>query len=123
MGGLRYFGGAVGFGFAAVWIMASLAAAVVCLVAAVAGYGALVVAERAGARLAARARSGRAATTAQPAQPKPAPAVEDLPSWADALNSDLGHVYEPAGTTSPLSAEAAYGWPIEDTVVASEALH
>jgi hypothetical protein len=50
--------------------------------------------------------------------------MEDLPLWADALNSDLGHVYEPSATTSPLAREAEYGWPLtDDTVVASEPLH
>ena len=47
-----------------------------------------------------------------------------MPSWAEALNSDLGHVYEPSATTSPLAREAEYGWPlIDDTVIASEPLH
>ena len=100
MGGFRYFGGAVAFGFAAVWIMASLTAALVCLLSAVVGYGVAFVAER-----------------------RRAPSVEKSTHWADALNSDLGHIYEPAATTSPLSAEAAYGWPLDDTVATSERFH
>jgi hypothetical protein len=31
--------------------------------------------------------------------------------WAEALNSDLGHIYEPSATTSPFSPGAEYGWP------------
>ena len=33
------------------------------------------------------------------------------------LNVDLGHVYEPSDdASSPLSAEADYGWPVEQPV-------
>ena len=110
MGGFRYFGGAVAFGFAAVWIMASLTAALVCLLSAVVGYGAALAAER---------RRAKNTSSVQ----RLAPRVGELPHWADALNSDLGHIYEPAATTSPLSAEAAYGWPLDDTVATSERFH
>lgn len=120
-GGFRYFVGAVAFGFAAVWIMATLAGALVCLSSAVVGYGVVLVAERTRARRAARA-SNRGVFTPS-ALPAPSPHVDDLASWADALHSDLGHVYEPAAATSPLAREAIYGWPlIDDTVIASEAL-
>jgi hypothetical protein len=120
-GGFRYFVGAVAFGFAAVWIMATLAGALVCLSSAVVGYGVVLVAERARAKRATRASSrGVSTPSALPAQ---SPYVDDLASWADALHSDLGHVYEPAAATSPLAREAIYGWPlIDDTVIASEAL-
>lgn len=110
MGGFRYFGGAVAFGFAAVWIMASLAAALVCLSAAVVGYG-----------LAFAVEHGRAKRTLP--KPRRAPQVEEWPQWAEALNSDLGHIYEPAATTSPLSAETAYGWPVDAAAATSETLH
>jgi hypothetical protein len=121
---LRNFGGAVAFGFAAVWIMASLAAAVVCLLAAVAAYGTVALAERVRAKLAARRRRPAISSPTQLALPGKPAQMEDLPLWADALNSDLGHVYEPAATTSPLAREAEYGWPLEDTVViTSEPLH
>lgn len=111
--GLRYFGGGLAFGLAAVWIMASLAAALVCLSATVVGYGVGFVVERR------RARTARASTLSAPRR---APEFEGLPQWAEALNSDLGHVYEPAAATSPLSAEAAYGWPVDDTAIQSETL-
>jgi hypothetical protein len=107
-GGLRYFVGAVAFGFAAVWIMATLAGALVCLAAAVAGYGAIVVADRARAKRAASAAATGIATPTKVAQPSPFPDLEDFPLTPEALNSDLGYVYEPARPTAELSRE--YGW-------------
>jgi hypothetical protein len=118
-GGLRYFGGLVAFGFAAMWIMASLAAAVVCLLAAVVGYSAISVVERLRARHVTRARR-RIATASSPSTRK---AEVLLPQWADALNRDLGHIYEPGAATSALSREAEYGWPsVDDTVITSVTL-
>jgi hypothetical protein len=114
-GGLRYFGGLVAFGFAAMWIMASLAAAIVCLLAALVGCGAMLVVERLRARHVKRA--GRRIATAN-ARPSGKPGVL-LPQWADALNSDLGHIYEPSAATAALSREAEYGWPSDDTVITS----
>lgn len=109
-GGFRYFVGAVAFGFAAVWIMATLAGALVCLLAALVGYGVVLVAERARAKRATRASSLGVSSTG------------DLSLWADALHSDLGHIYEPAMTPAPLR-DAEYGWPvIDETAVANEAL-
>lgn len=123
-GGLRYFGGAVAFGFAALWIMASLAAALVCLLAALVGYGVGFAADRRRARSVARAARPGISTSSSVSAQSRKPEVGELPQWAEALNSDLGHIYEPAATTSPLSAEAAYGWPLEDdNAVASETLH
>jgi hypothetical protein len=101
VGGLRYIGGAAAFGFAAVWIMATLAAALVCLAAGVVGYCAGMAVER--------IRAERARPSSSPGIPI---ARDDLPLWADALNSDLGHVYDPAAATSALSREAKYGWPL-----------
>jgi hypothetical protein len=116
---LRYFGGLVAFGFAAMWIMASLAAAVVCLLSAVLGSGAILVAERLRARQVSRARRKIATASAAPSGK---PEVL-LPQWADVLNSDLGHIYEPSATTSALSREAEYGWPaVDDTVITSGTL-
>lgn len=117
-GWLRCLGGAVGFGFAAVWITASLTAALVCVLAAAVGYAGVAVAGRARAKLVARRSSP--STLATPTRP---PQVEDLPSWADALNSDLGHIYQPAAT-APLTREAEYGWPLtDDAPTPSETLH
>jgi hypothetical protein len=117
---LRYFGGAVAFGFAAMWIMASLAAALVCLSALLVGYCVVFVAQRTWAEL---VRSSRAGTSAARSTGKPA--AEGLPLWAHALNSDLGHVYEPSATNSALAREVEYGWPLVDdtAVTASEPLH
>lgn len=78
---------AVRFGFAAVWIMWSLPAALICLLSAAAGYGAVVVAERVRAKLAARANT-------RPASSNPGA----LSQQADELNRDLGHIYEPPHT-------------------------
>lgn len=115
MGGrFRYFSGAVAFGFAAVWIMATLAAAVVCLLSAAAGYAAVVAAERVRARRAARG-SG---PSSRP------PALEDFPLTPDVLNSDLGYVYEPSAAVSALTRAAEYGWALDDDAAASsETLH
>ena len=123
MSGLRCFVGAVAFGFAAMWITASLAAALVCLAAAVVAYGVVVVAERTRARLARRTKRAGAARSSVALTP-PTVKPEDLPSWADAINTDLGHIYEPAATTSPLARDVEYGWPlVDDTVVGREPLH
>jgi hypothetical protein len=88
--GLRYFGGAVAFGFAAVWITWSLAAALVCLLSAAAGYGAVFVAQCARGKLAAAASS--------PTPASRTPEAEDL-----SLQADLPPRVPPA-TTRPLQA-------------------
>jgi hypothetical protein len=120
---LRYFVGAVAFGFAAVWILASLEAAIVCGLSAVIGYGAVAAVERMRVRRATRAVSPGLSTASRPALPSRAPEVDELPLWADALRSDLGHVFEPTATTSPLAREAEYGWPLTDDIAVSETLH
>ena len=81
---LRYLGGAVGFGFGAVWMTAGIGAAIACLLLAALGYGVVFVAERAQAN---------AITPAE-----------------DALVPD--------DATSPLAAEAEYGWPLSHDAVA-----
>jgi hypothetical protein len=117
--GLRYFGGAVAFGFAAVWIMQSLAAALVCLLAAAAGYAAVLVAERTRARLTARVGSPGIATP-NTTLPRRTLELEDLSRQADELNHDLGHVYEP-GAPPPPSHREAVGPPLnDDTATPSE---
>ena len=111
--GLRYFGGAVAFGFAAVWITASLVAALVCLAAAVVSYGVISLAERAQAKLAARA-SGRGIPNASTPAPSRQPSDPGyLALRADELNHDLGRVYEPAGPL-PRADEPEYGWPSDE---------
>jgi hypothetical protein len=117
-GGFRYFVGAVAFGFAAVWIMATLAGALVCLAAAVAGYAAVVVADWTRNKRAAHATVGGNAAPSKGAQPSPAPYLEDFPLTPDALNDDLGYVYEPTGATATLTRE--YGWTPGDSTAWSE---
>lgn len=114
-GGLRYFGGAVAFGFAAMWIMASFAAGAVCLLSALVGYVVGFVIERMRAELADRADRR---TVSLSRAPEPTMRV-----WADVLNSDLGHIYEPSATTSASTHEAEYGWPPqENTLITSGTL-
>ena len=117
--GLRYFGGAVAFGFAAMWILASLAAALVCLISALLAVVLVSVAERAGAKLAKRVRRPALSTPSPVAHAIRVQDAEDLPQWADALNRDLGHIYDPAATTSPLARDAEYGWPLNDDTVST----
>lgn len=85
------------FGFAAMWILASLAAALICALSAVVGYTVVLAAERTRAK----PRAGHAAspTPGMPARPGKPRVADDLPLWAEALNSDLGHTYEPSSTT------------------------
>jgi hypothetical protein len=46
-------------------------------------------------------------------------AATDLPGQAEELSADLGHVYEPSDdASSPLAAEAEYGWPVEEPELA-----
>lgn len=120
--GLRYFAGAVAFGFAAVWIMATLAGALVCVLAAVVACGVVAVAEHSRAKRALGA-GGHISTPSPGGLQIRTPDVEGLPQWADTLNRDLGHIYEPTAATTPLSREAEYGWPLnEDTIVTSSTI-
>ena len=107
---LRYFGCVVGFGFGVLWMTEGLGAAILCLLLGGLGYGLVFAAERAranpdGLRLQLPARTPAEAT--------------DLPRQAEELSADLGHVYEPADdASSPLAAEAEYGWPVEESELA-----
>ena len=104
---VRYFGCAVGFGFGVLWMTQGLGAAILCLLLAGLGYGVVLAAERA------RENPG---TFRLPTRTREA---EDLPSQAEELNLDLGHVYEPTDdSSSPLAAEADYGWPVEQPEIA-----
>jgi hypothetical protein len=109
---LKYFVGAVAFGFAAVWIMATLAGALVCLAAAIAAYGAVAVAEWARTKRAARVTGPGIAAPSTFASSSRKPDVEDVPLTADALNSDLGYVYEPTTAMATLTRE--YGWAYDN---------
>jgi hypothetical protein len=104
---LRYFGCVTGFGFGVLWMTLGLGSAIACLLLAALGYGVVFVAERA------RANPSAFRLSVQ------TPEVEDLPLLAEELNHDLGHVYEPSDdATSPLVAEAEYGWPVESPEMA-----
>jgi hypothetical protein len=103
----RYFGCVAGFGFGVLWMTEGLGAAILCLLLGALGYGVVFVAER--------ARENPGAFRLQSRTPEEA----DLPRQADELNLDLGHVYEPSeDASSPLAAEADYGWPVEEPEVA-----
>jgi hypothetical protein len=108
-GGFRYFVGAVAFGFAAVWIMATLAGALVCLAATVAGYGAVVVADWTRTKRTARVAVDGTPATSEGSHTDAEPYLEDFPLTPEALNSDLGYVYEPTG-----AAAREYGWAHSD---------
>ena len=111
---LRYFGCMAGFGFGVLWMTEGIGAAILCLLLAGLGYGAVMVAERARAnpstfRLPTRTPEAEADADAE---------AEDLPLRAEELNLDLGHVYEPDDASSPLAAEADYGWPTQEPELA-----
>ena len=92
---MRYFGFAVGFGFAVVWMTVGLGSAILCALLAALGYGAVLVADRARAN---------ADTTHEP--------VETIASMLDEFElENEAHIAD--DTTSPLAAEADYGWPVE----------
>lgn len=98
----RYAGCAAGFGFGVVWMTVGLGSAIVCLLLAGLGYGAVFVAERARANSTSRVTSR-------------APAVEDLYEF----ELEREHDYEPTeDEASPLAAEAEYGWPMQTAEVA-----
>lgn len=107
---LRYFGCLVGFGFGVLWMTEGLGAAILCLLLGALGYGVVLVAER--------ARANPESFRLQMPSRTPAETA-DLPSQAEELNTDLGHVYEPPDdASSPLAAEVEYGWPVEQPELA-----
>ncbi|HJQ74608.1 MAG TPA: hypothetical protein VJ814_06965 [Gaiellaceae bacterium] len=84
----------VGFGFGVLWMTVGLGEAIVCLLLAGLGYGAVFVAERA-----------RADSSAfRPQRRKGEADALDLPELDYELRDDA---------VSPLAAEAEYGWPVE----------
>ncbi len=95
---MRYFGFAVGFAFAVVWMTVGLGSAIVCGLVAGLGYGAVIVAERARAN---------AATTHKRA--------DSIAAMLDEFELDNEAQIEAADdATSPLAVEAEYGWPVEE---------
>jgi hypothetical protein len=100
---LRYFACAVGFGFGVLWMTEGLGAAILCALLAGLGYGAVFVAERA-----------RANPSAFRLTIPTTPEHQDLSVAAEEIGQDHGYVYEPSeDASSPLAAEAEYGWPVE----------
>jgi uncharacterized membrane protein len=105
----RYLGFAVGFAFAVVWMTVGLGSAIVCLLLASLGYCAVFIAERAQANASAPRPDGTS--------------VEDeLHLPPDGFDLDHEQYYEPSDepvdepaddATTPLTAEADYGWPVE----------
>lgn len=102
---LRYFGCTVGFAFGVMWMTVGLGSAILCLLLAGLGYGAVFVAARAQTEGITRRR------------PNAAPATDDL--GLDDLELDYERYDEPADdATSPLAAEADYGWPVATPKIA-----
>jgi hypothetical protein len=107
---MRYFGCAVGFAFGLVWMTVGLGGAIVCLLLAGLGYGAVFVAARAQADGIARLRPSETPATA-------ALQLDDLE--LDDYEPDYATDDGPADdATSPLAAEADYGWPLERPEIA-----
>ena len=107
---MRYFGCAVGFAFGLVWMTVGLGGAIVCLLLAGLGYGAVFVAARAQTEGIARLRP-RATPAAEPLR------FDDLE--LDDYEPDYSPDPEPADdATSPLAAEADYGWPLQTPQIA-----
>ena len=108
---LRYFGCVVGFGFGVLWMTEGLGAAILCLLLAGLAYGAVLVLEH--------SRANPDAFRLQLPSRSPEAAKAPLRVEAEELNLDLGRVYEPSDdAVSPLTAEADYGWPVEEPELA-----
>ena len=107
---LRYFGCVAGFGFGVLWMTEGIGAAILCSLLAGLGYGAVLVAQRARAN----PNTFRLPTRTPAAETE----EDDLPLRAEELNLDLGHVYEPDDASSPVAAEADYGWPTKEPELA-----
>ena len=103
---LRYFGCVAGFGFGVLWMTEGIGAAILCSLLAGLGYGAVLVAQR--------ARANPETFRLRTRTPEVDADADYLPLRAEEINLDLGHVYEPSDdASSPLAAEADYGWPVE----------
>lgn len=99
---MRYVGCVVGFTVGLVWMTVGLGSAIVCVLLAGLGYGAVFLTERARAN---------ASTTAKPADSL-ALALEEF----ELENERLSEQADDA--TSPLAAEADYGWPVDEPAIA-----
>jgi hypothetical protein len=105
----------LGFGFGVLWITEGLGAAILCALLAGLGYGAVFVAERA------RANPSTFRIPSWTPETDQVTESEDLSQEAEELSHDHGYVYEPVPSddaSSPLAAEAEYGWPVEQPEIA-----
>jgi hypothetical protein len=99
---MRYLGCAAGFAVGLVWMTVGLGSAMVCVLLAALGYGAVFFVERARAN---------ASTTSKPSESL-ALALEKFE-----LENEL-YDERADDATSPLAAEAEYGWPVEEPEIA-----
>ncbi len=104
---MRYIGGAVGFGFGAMWMTIGIGGAIACVLLAALGFGVVLVAERA-----------QANAKAQRLSVETYDLDADLPLTAD--DFELAERYDekivldepPVKEPRPLAARADYGWPV-----------
>lgn len=99
---MRYVGCAAGFALGLVWMTVGLGSAIVCVLLAALGYGAVFFAERARADASPAAEPSRSLALA----------LEEFELENESL------VEQADDATSPLSAEADYGWPVEEPEIA-----
>jgi hypothetical protein len=98
---MRYVGGAVGFGFGAMWMTVGIGSAIACLLLAALGYGAVWTAERAQANAATRPPANETFDT-----------DADLPLTADEFEVEESRYDEASDHAArPVAAEVDYGWP------------
>ena len=98
---MRYVGGAVGFGFAAMWMTVGIGSAIACVLLAAVGYGGVWIAERAQANAAGH---HPVSDTFE--------ADADLPLTADEFELEESSYDKPSDhVATPVAAEVDYGWP------------
>ena len=106
---MRYIGGAVGFGFGAMWMTVGIGGAIACVLLAAVGFGVVLVAQRA------QANAAKAPQLVDETYYYP---DADLPLTADELELDgMTHEEtiddEPAAEKPiPVAVRADYGWPV-----------
>ncbi len=112
---VRYLGSAVGFAFGVLWLAMGVGSAILCVVLAAIGYGAVFLGERAQAEASRRRLS---IGTPEPKAFLLAPEAMDPHVGQVELDeerySDLRD-----DAAAPLAAEAEYGWPLAGDAVRS----
>jgi len=103
----RYFGLAIGFGFGVIWMTLGVGQAILAILCAVLGYGAVYIVERE------RAGSSRLRPSiVTPATEEPLLEDFELDRFEFEQHGDEPLESEPAGDEMALvSTEAGYGWP------------